>query len=44
MSGSNIIYKGRERNKRVKQTMTIHISLINSYLLYYSKTNLPTII
>ena len=28
MSGSNIIYKGKERKKRIKQTMTITIFLL----------------
>ena len=28
MSGSNIIYKGRERDKRIKQTMTITLFLL----------------
>ena len=44
MSGSDMKYKGRERNKRIKQTMTITIFPLYSYLLYYNKSNLLSII
>ena len=45
MSGNNIKYKGREGNNKDKQTMTITIFLIiNSYLLFYNRSDLPSII
>ena len=45
MSGSNVKYKGREGKKRTKQTFdNNYISLINSYLLYYNKSDLQPII
>ena len=39
MSGNNIKYKGRERNKRIKQTMiTIFLLLIVTYYTTINKT------
>ena len=44
MSGSNIKYKSRKGNENDKNTDKNHISIINSYLLYYNRSYLPTII
>ena len=45
MSGSNIKYKGREGNKKEKTNYdNNHISIINSYLLYYNRSDLHPII
>ena len=45
MSGSNIKYKGRKGNKKDKKNYdNNHISLINIYLLYCNRSNLPPII
>ena len=44
MSGSNIKYKGRERKKGLSKLDNNLISFINSYLFYYSKSNLQAII
>ena len=39
MSGNNIKYKGRERNKRIKQTMTtLFLLLIVTYYTTINKT------